>query len=47
MIRLGVGRVDWGLPGGGHPFGDWGRRNGIRNCRRADGEGGNDWTVKI
>jgi len=29
---------------GGHPLGDGG--DGMRNCGRADEEGGNNWTVK-
>jgi hypothetical protein len=29
-----------------HPFGNRGKRNGIRSCRRADQKGDNDWALK-
>jgi len=33
--------------GGGTSSCCQGRRNGMRNCRRANREVGNDWTLKI
>jgi hypothetical protein len=41
----GVGRPCRGW-GGGHPLGNRGRRNGMRDCGRVDQEWGNDWTLK-
>ena len=35
----------WG-PRAGEECGGGGRRNGMRNCQRADQEGDNDWTAK-
>jgi hypothetical protein len=35
-----------GFGGWEHSLGDKGRRNGMRNCWRADWERDNDWTVK-
>jgi hypothetical protein len=32
--------------GGGTYYWGWGKRNGMRNCQRADLEGDKNWTVK-
>lgn len=48
-----MGRPGWGLGEVDifffffrHPLNDRGRRKRMRNCGRADSEGGNEWTEK-
>lgn len=39
---MGVGAGGWG-----HPLGDRQKENGMKNCRRADWEGGKDKTLNL
>jgi hypothetical protein len=41
------GRVVVGCEGAGTSSWRRGRRNGMRNCGRAEQEGDNDWIIKI